>query len=188
MNADLFLWLVARVAGLASFAALAVAVVTGIAIRSALLDRLGSNRAIKATHEFTSILWLPLGLLHVIALLLDATARIRPIDVVVPFVNTYEGIAMLAVGLGTLSLDLVAAVVLTAWLRARMNQRAWYWAHRLAYLAFAVLFLHAVLAGTDFSDPYVSAITWATAFMVGVLALARALWGRLPSSQEPGSG
>jgi sulfoxide reductase heme-binding subunit YedZ len=182
MNADLFLWLLARVAGLTSFAALAIAVVSGIAIRSALLDRLGSNRAIKATHEFTSILWIPLGVLHVIALLFDATARIRPIDIVVPFVNSYDGTAMLAVGLGTLSFDLVTAVVLTAWLRARMNQLAWYWAHRLAYAAFAVLFLHAVLAGTDFSDPYVSAITWATAFVVGVFALARVLWGRLPAA------
>ena len=53
--------------------------------------------------------------------------------------------------------------------------------HRLAYVAFAMLFLHAVLSGTDFSDPVVSAITWATASMLLFLALVRAIWGRLPA-------
>ena len=53
--------------------------------------------------------------------------------------------------------------------------------HRLAYVAFALTFLHAVLSGTDFSDPIVSAITWATAATLLVLGLTRAFWGRLPA-------
>jgi hypothetical protein len=38
-----------------------------------------------------------------------------------------------------------------------------------------------VLSGTDFSDPLVSAITWAAAAMLLLLATARAIWGRLPA-------
>jgi DMSO/TMAO reductase YedYZ heme-binding membrane subunit len=62
-----------------------------------------------------------------------------------------------------------------------MPSELWKWLHRLSYVAFALIFLHAVLSGTDFSDPIVSAITWSTAAMLAVLALARAFWGRLPA-------
>jgi sulfoxide reductase heme-binding subunit YedZ len=178
MNAGLLLWMLARVAGLTSYAALALAVVGGIALRTGALDSLAANRAVKSAHEFAGLLWLPLGLLHVVALVLDPTAHIRPVDLVVPFANLYLGSARLAVGLGTLSLDLLALVVITAWARTAFGRRAWTWLHRLAYPAFAAVFAHAVLAGTDFSDPAVSAITWSAAAAIAVLAVAR-MRGRL---------
>jgi DMSO/TMAO reductase YedYZ heme-binding membrane subunit len=53
--------------------------------------------------------------------------------------------------------------------------------HRLSYAAFALMFFHSVLSGTDFSDPIVSAITWATGAMLLFLAAVRAVWGRLPA-------
>ena len=81
MTADQFYWLLARVAGLSSYAALAIALLTGIAMRTAVLDWLGSNRAVRSLHEYTTVLWLPLGALHVVSLLLDSTARIGVVDV-----------------------------------------------------------------------------------------------------------
>jgi len=36
----------------------------------------------------------------------------------------------------------------------------WRWIHRLAYVAGALVFLHALLGGSDFSAPQVSAVTW----------------------------
>jgi len=66
-------------------------------------------------------------------------------------------------------------------MRGRLNQRLWRYLHRLSYVAFGLLFLHAVLGGTDFSAPLVSAIAWAAAAMLAILALARAFWGRLPA-------
>ena len=100
MDPGLFLWLIARVAGLTSFAALSISLLSGLALRTAVLEWLGSNRALRSTHEYTAVLWVPLGLLHVAALLLDQTARLRPIDVVVPFLVPY---GTLAIGLGTLA-------------------------------------------------------------------------------------
>jgi predicted ferric reductase len=178
MTTDQFLWVLARVAGLSSYAALAVALVTGIALRTAVLDWLGSNRALRALHEYTTVLWIPLAGLHLLSLLLDTTARIGLLDLVVPFHSTY---GTLAIGLGALSVDVLLLVNVTAFLKRRMNKDVWLWLHRLAYVAFALIFLHAVLSGTDFSDPIVSAITWAAAAMLLLLALARAIWGRLPA-------
>src|SRR6202171_5469228 len=85
MTTDQFFWVLARVAGLSSYAALAIALVTGIALRTAVLDWLGSNRALRSLHEYTTVLWIPLAGLHLISLLLDSTARIGWLDLVGPF-------------------------------------------------------------------------------------------------------
>ena len=178
MTTDQFFWVMARVAGLSSYAALAISLITGIALRSAVLDWLGSNRAIRSLHEYSTALWIPLATLHVASLLLDATARVGWLDVVVPFHSSY---GTMGIGLGALSLDVLAVVTVAALLKRRMGKDLWLWVHRLAYVAFGLIFVHALLAGTDFSDPAVSAITWATAAALGALGLARALWGRLPA-------
>lgn len=178
MTVDQFFWVLARVGGLGSYAALAVALVTGIALRTAVLDWLGSNRALRSLHEFTTVLWIPLAVLHIAALVLDRTSRIALIDLVLPFHSTYGA---LGIGLGTLAVDVLVVVTATAYFKRRMPAMLWKWLHRLAYVAFALIFFHSVLSGTDFSDPFVSAITWSAGAMLLVLALARAFWGRLPA-------
>jgi sulfoxide reductase heme-binding subunit YedZ len=180
MDADTFAWVLARVCGLASFAALSISLLTGAALRTAVLDWLASNRSVRSLHEFTAVLWMPLGGLHMAAILLDRTARVGVADLFIPFRVEYgDPRATLAIGLGTLTFELFLLVAVTGWLKRRMRAAAWRWIHRLSYLAFAMLFLHAVLAGTDFSDPVVSALTWATTFGLATIAVARLLWGRL---------
>ena len=178
MTLDQFFWVLARVAGLGSYAALAVAMVTGIAMRTAVLDWLGSNRVLRSLHEYTTVLWIPLAGLHIVALLLDRTARVGILDVVIPFHSSY---GTLAIGLGALSLDFLMVVTVTALLRRQINKPVWQWLHRLSYAAFALIFFHSVLSGTDFSDPAVSAISWAAAASLLALGLARLFWGRLPA-------
>ena len=178
MTLDQFLWVLARVAGLASYAALAVALVTGIALRTAVLDWLGSNRVLRSLHEYTTVLWVPLAAVHLAALLLDKTSRIGWLDLVVPFRSAYGA---LAIGLGALSVDVLLVVTVTALLKRHMKAGLWKWLHRLSYAAFALIFFHAALSGTDFSDPAVSAISWAVAAALLALGLTRAGWGRLPA-------
>jgi predicted ferric reductase len=178
MSLDTFLWMLARVTGLGAAAALAISLLTGLAMRSAVLEWLATNRALRSTHEFTAILWIPLGLSHMVLLLLDASVKtpIRLLDLVVPFKVSY---GTLAIGLGTITFDLLVLVAVTGWLRRQIYPLAWRWIHRLSYLACGTLFLHALLAGSDFSAPQVSAIAWSVAAVLAVLSLARLLWGRL---------
>lgn len=178
MTTDQFFWVLARVAGLGSYAALAIALVSGIALRTAVFDWLGSNRIVRSLHEYTIVLWIPLALIHVGSLLLDSTARIAWLDVFVPMHSSYGS---LGIGLGALSLDVLLLVSVTAYFKRRIRKDVWVWIHRLAYGAFALVFLHAVLSGTDFSDPVVSAITWGSAAALVTLGVARALGGRLPA-------
>lgn len=178
MTLDQFFWVLARVAGLGSYAALAIALVTGIALRTAVLDWLGSNRLVRSLHEYTIVLWVPLAAVHVGSLLLDSTARISWLDVFIPLHSSY---GTLAIGLGALSLDILLVVSVAAYFKRRMPKEVWLWIHRVSYVAFVAVFLHAVLSGTDFSDPVVSAITWGSAAALLTLGLARVLGGRLPA-------
>jgi predicted ferric reductase len=178
MDLDLLTWVLARVAGLAAFAALSISLLSGIAIRTGVLDWMGSNRVLRSLHEYTTGLWLPLAGVHVVALLLDRTSRVGPLDLLVPFLVPY---GRLAIGLGTVTLQLLAVVTVTGWLRRRMSAEAWQWLHRLSYPAFGLLFLHAVLAGSDLGDPVVAALAWAVAGALALLTAARVIWGRLPA-------
>src|SRR2546425_13100149 len=85
MDPQLFIWLVARTTGMASYAALCIAILSGIALRTSVLDWLAKNRPLRALHDWTTWLWIPLGAGHVVALLLDKTPQIDPPRVVVPF-------------------------------------------------------------------------------------------------------
>ncbi len=178
MNMELLVWLVARVAGLSAFAALSMSLLSGLALRTGVLDWMGSNRVLRSLHEYTTLLWLPLGAVHIGALLLDQTARVRPLDLLVPFLVPYGG---LAIGLGTVTFQVFVVVTVTGLLRRRMESQAWQWLHRLSYAAYGLLFLHAVLGGTDFGDPVVAALTWSTAGLLALLTAARVMWGRLPA-------
>lgn len=177
-GADLFFWLLARATGIAAFLALTIALLSGVAMRTSVLDRIGTNRAWKELHTFSAAMWLPLGALHLLALLVDGTARIALTDLLLPFDVAY---GVVPIGLGTVALDLFALVAVTGWMKRQMSQPLWSWIHRLAYPGFAVSFGHAVLSGTDFSAPAVSALAWSIGFAVIVLALSRIVWGRLPA-------
>jgi len=175
---DLTFWFIARITGLTAFAVLSLSVLSGEALRTSVLDFLAKNRAIRKLHDFTTPLWLPLAFAHIIALLLDKTARIEPINVVVPFLTDYGEVA---IGLGTIAFDIIMIVTITSWLRSRMNNTLWMWIHRTSYIAFVALFFHAALSGTDFDAPLVSALAWSTAAGLAILGVSRIIWGRLPA-------
>ncbi|TMD60976.1 MAG: hypothetical protein E6I87_03810 [Chloroflexi bacterium] len=170
VDPQVFLWLIARATGVAAYAALCLSMLTGVALRTSALDFLAEKRPLRALHDFTVWIWMPLVVGHVLTLVLDRTARIGLTDLVIPFQTGY---AQLAIGLGTISLDLVALVVMTSWLRKRMDVRLWRLLHYTSYLAFAAVFAHAVLSGTDFAAPVIGWLGWAAAASVGVLVLQR---------------
>jgi methionine sulfoxide reductase heme-binding subunit len=162
-------WIIARATGVASLLALSLSMLTGMAMRPKTLGWLSTNRAVSELHSYATVLWLPLGIAHVIALLLDPYAKVGLVDLVVPFAMPYGAVA---IGLGTVSLQLVLVVLIAAWSRTRLSRGQWLAFHRLSYLAFAAAFLHGVLSGTDLAYPWLTGTAWLVAAIV-VLAGAR---------------
>lgn len=181
MNSDLVLWYAARVAALAAFAVLCAALITGMALRTALLSPVARNRSVLALHSFLSWFWVPLVGIHVVALVLDGTSRIGVLDTVLPFRVDY---ARVAVGLGTVGFLVLLLVGVTSALRRRLSPPVWRWIHRLSYPMFVVFLVHAQLAGSDFSRTAISVAGWATLGALVMLALPRAAGGRLLAPRD----
>ena len=112
---------------------------------------------------------------------LDAVARISPIDLVIPFRVAY---ASLAIGLGTIGLDLLLIVTVTSYLRRHLDPLAWRWLHRMSYPMFGVFALHALLSGTDFGRPLVLAPAAGVIAFIAIVTLARLAFGRMETTQR----
>src|SRR6266542_1294434 len=177
MDLQEWFWLIARATVLASYGALCLSILFGVALRTSVMDFVANNRTLRSVHDFVTYLWIPFGIAHIVTLILDRTSQVGPLDVVVPFLVGY---GQLAIGLGTLSFDLAVIIIVTSWLRRRMDDRLWRWIHRTGYVCFALVFLHSYLSGTDFDTPLISAFTWSAALGLALHSGVRLLWGRIP--------
>jgi sulfoxide reductase heme-binding subunit YedZ len=164
------IWILARSTGTASLVALTLSVLTGIALRTGTFAWLSHNRGVRAVHGFLTVLWIPLALAHVIALLFDKYAQVGVLDLIIPFGVSY---GRLAVGLGTISAQLIVVVLISTWLRSSLTLGQWQAFHRLSYVAFVAAFAHGIMSGTDLANPIVAALAWITVIAVGLVALRR---------------
>ena len=137
-----------------------------MALRPKSLTWLSTNRALSELHSYATVLWVPLGLAHIVALLFDPFAKVGLVDLVIPFAMSY---GTFAIGLGTISLELVIVVTVAAWSRSRLSRGQWLAFHRVSYIAFAAAFLHGALSGTDLAYPWLMGVAWLVA---GILTLA----------------
>ena len=181
MTLDQLLWLTSRTAALTAFFVLAAALVTGQALRSAMFEGAMRNRDLSNLHRFLTLCWVPFVGLHVLAITLDAVARISPIDLVIPFRVSY---ASLAIGLGTIGFDILLVVTVTSYLRRHLDPLAWRWLHRLSYPMFGVFALHALLSGTDFARPLVLAPAAGVVAFIVIVSLARLAFGRMETTER----
>jgi sulfoxide reductase heme-binding subunit YedZ len=170
------IWVLARSTGTAALVALVLSVLSGMALRSGALAWLSHNRAVRAAHDLSSVIWLPLAIAHVIALMLDPYAKIGFADLVIPFLVSYGSFA---IGLGTISMQLIVVVLISTWLRSRLSQRGWLAIHRLSYVAFVAAFAHGLLAGTDFAQPVLIALAWVVAAALAIVGFRRLTAARM---------
>jgi sulfoxide reductase heme-binding subunit YedZ len=140
------LWYLGRGTGVVALLLLTLVVALGIATRSARSMGGLPRFAVGTLHRNASLLAVLLLGIHVITLLADPYAQLRLVDLVVPFAGLYRP---LWIGLGTMGLDLIVALMGTSLLRRRLGQRAWRAVHWLAYLSWPVAVLHALGSGSD---------------------------------------
>jgi methionine sulfoxide reductase heme-binding subunit len=162
------LWAFGRVSGLLSMGLLSLSVLLGILTRSGRPLPGIPRFSITLIHRNVSLLAAIFLVFHVGSLMLDSFARINPVDVVVPFLGAYKPFYQ---GLGTVALDLMAAVVITSLLRHRIGQRAFKAIHWLTYAMWPIAMVHTLGNGTDGRSSWVvgSTIGVSAALVVAVL-------------------
>lgn len=143
-------WHLVRAAGLTAYALLGASTLWGVFLSSRVIKDWSPGPVLLLLHSTVS--WLALGatVAHVGMLLFDRYYAYTLADLLVPFTGPYRPFA---VGLGILSAWLVLAISISFSQRKRIGQKAWRLLHLTSYLVFALITLHALLAGTDASKP-----------------------------------
>lgn len=163
------LWYIGRGTGVMTLVLFSIVVSLGIATRAA-QPVFGLPRfAVTAIHRSASLLALVFLAIHIVTMLIDPSAPLYVIDVVVPFAGPYRALWL---GLGTIALELIVALIVTSLLRNRIGLRVWRFVHWAGYLAWPVAIAHALGTGTDNTQPWL----WAVAIACGVLVVASVWW------------
>ncbi|HVB45540.1 MAG TPA: ferric reductase-like transmembrane domain-containing protein [Streptosporangiaceae bacterium] len=180
------LWLVSRASGLVLLVLFSAVVVLGIAVRTGASARRWPKFAVAELHRTLSLFALALLGLHVVTAVLDPYVSIGWLAMAVPFTSHYQ---TLAIGAGTLAVDLGGAVLITSLLRRRIGLRTWRAVHYLAYLAWPVAFVHAIRAASyDQHLWWVVLAEWGSLAAVATAVIARLLSNGSPGPAQPARG
>jgi methionine sulfoxide reductase heme-binding subunit len=165
------LWYASRATGVVTLLLLTAVVVLGILVnRQGRLPGL-PGFAVTGLHRNVSLLAVAFLAIHVVTAIVDPYVTIGLAAVVLPFASPYKPLWL---GLGAISLDLVAALILTSLARARMSRSAWRAIHWLGYAAWPLAVVHSIGSSADARNGLVLGV------LVGcVLATAAALAWRL---------
>jgi methionine sulfoxide reductase heme-binding subunit len=147
-------WYLMRSSGVVALVLLTAVVVLGIATNRRWRPTRMPRVVTAALHRTVSLLAVAFLGVHVVTAAVDPYAVVGPAAVIVPFV---AGRSALWVGLGALSLDIIAALIVSSLLRARVSPRLWRGIHWLAYLAWPLALAHSFGSGTDASSPWLEA-------------------------------
>jgi methionine sulfoxide reductase heme-binding subunit len=141
-----WLWYATRGAGVVSLVLLTAVVVLGV-LTVARFETAGWPRFVtQGLHRnlaLTSVAFLGL---HVVTAVVDPFTNLGWVAAVVPFSSYYRTFWL---GLGTVSMELLGAVLITSLLRPWLGHWTWRIVHWLAYASWPMAVLHTIGTGTD---------------------------------------
>lgn len=174
-------WYASRGTGVICLVLLSVVAIVGILVnRQGRLPGL-PRFAVTALHRNLSMLAVAFLGAHIVTAVADGYAHIPWLSVIVPFTSGHERFWL---GLGTVALDLVAAVIVTSLLRDRLAPTTWRAVHWLAYAAYPVTVAHSIGIGKDLHSGWLFALTMSTGLAV-VAAIGYRLNGALAAVPRP---
>jgi methionine sulfoxide reductase heme-binding subunit len=148
-------WYLMRASGVVALVLLTAVFVLGIATfrrwRPGKLPRFVTA----SLHRSISLLSVVFLAVHVVTAIVDPYAVVGVAAVFVPFVAAHSPFW---VGVGAISLDLLAAVIVSSLIRARIGVRAWKAIHWVAYLSWPLALAHSFGMGSDAGSPWLLAI------------------------------
>jgi len=162
-------WYTARSAGIVAYLLLSSSVVLGLSMSARAAFR-WPRFAVEDVHRFLTIVTAVFIGVHGASLLLDRVAPISLGQELVPFAGSYRP---LAVALGIVAAELMAAVGVSNALRKRIPHRFWRRAHYLTIVVWGAATAHGLLAGTDRADPWFLALVGMAVASVGLGFLGR---------------
>lgn len=156
-------WFASRATGVISLILFSLVAILGILInRQGRLPGL-PRFAVTGLHRNLSLLTVAFLGMHIVTAIVDGYAHIPWLSTLVPFTSGYE---RFWIGLGTMAVDLFAAVIVTSLLRDRLRPAVWRAVHWLSYVSYPVIVVHSMGAYKDLRSGWLLALTMATVFAV----------------------
>jgi methionine sulfoxide reductase heme-binding subunit len=154
MNSTAF-WYITRATGIVTLVLLTLTMVLGLTTTARTRARNWPGFAQQELHRRLSMMAMVFLAIHVLTSILDTYVHIGWAAIVVPFTSPYS---RFWVAMGTIALDLMAAVFLSSLLRPRIRPRVWRGIHWLAYGCWPLALAHTFGMGTDAGEGWVIAL------------------------------
>jgi sulfoxide reductase heme-binding subunit YedZ len=134
------------VTGVVSMVLLTAGVVLGVLVnRQARLPGLPGFAGL-SLHRYLSLLAVGFLAVHIVTAVADPFAGIRLAAAIIPLASASKPAW---IGLGAVSFDLMAALILTSLLRRHIGRRAWRAVHWLAYACWPAALAHSIGSNSD---------------------------------------
>jgi sulfoxide reductase heme-binding subunit YedZ len=154
MNSTVF-WYITRASGIVTLVLLTLTMVLGLTTTSRARARNWPGFAQQELHRRLSMMAMIFLGIHVLTSILDTYVHIGWAAIVVPFTSPYS---RFWVAMGTIALDLMAAVFVSSLLRSRIRPSLWRGIHWLAYGCWPLALAHTFGMGTDAGEGWVIAL------------------------------
>jgi sulfoxide reductase heme-binding subunit YedZ len=165
------LWYLSRATGVASIVLLTAVLVLGMLTASRRSPSGVRSAVVMGLHRSLALGASAFLVVHIATAIAETYVDIDLISAIVPLTAGYEAAW---VGLGTLAVDLTAAVVVTSLLRHRLPERAWRAVHLTAFALWPLAVAHGITLGTS-DEPVLPLVTIACAVTGAVAVVWRVL-------------
>ncbi len=170
-------WYFTRAAGTVAYLLMAGSTIWGLLLSSKLIKESVPAALALVMHNLLSWLAIVLAGLHAIALLFDNYYTYSLADLTIPFIGPYRPVW---VGLGIIGLYIMLATSLSFNFRKQIGQKRWRQLHYLTFIAFVVVTVHGILAGTDSGNGGLRLVYWGSGLLVLFLTNYRLVTAHKP--------
>jgi len=164
-------WYLSRSSAIVGYFMLWGSMVLGLAITNKLARAWPGGPTFAALHEHTGWLGLVLSAFHGLILLGDSYIGYSLNQILIPFASA--AYRPFWVGLGQISLYLMAFVVISFYLKRWISYRVWRTLHYLSFAVFGLGLLHGLFSGTDSAGLPMLLVYWTSALSVVGLVIFR---------------
>jgi predicted ferric reductase len=173
-------WELARSSGLVAYWLMWMSVAFGLLITNRMARLWLGGPTVFDLHQFTSLLGVAFALVHAFILLGDRYIKYSPLQIVLPFASVnYQPVW---VGMGQIAFYILMPVIFSFYARQRIGAGTWRLIHGASFLAFSLITVHGLLAGSDTTNFAVLgmyaltglSVVFLTIYRLATLALAPA--------------
>jgi predicted ferric reductase len=164
-------WDLARSAGIVAYLLMWLSVAFGLIITNRMARIWPGGPTAFDLHQFSSLLGLGFAVFHGLVLLGDQYIKFTLPQILIPFASVnYKTIW---VGLGQLAFYALIPITFSFYVRRQIGANVWRAIHYLSFIAFSMVTVHGLLAGSDTTNPVVLGMYLMTGLSVVFLTLYR---------------